>query len=86
MLSVLDDGRGYDELEETAVESAMDAYWREYRRIEFAAARHKRDIGHNKEIITSLLDKKALDIDFIIARIGGFYPKREDDLKRIANE
>lgn len=49
IISVLTKGRGYDELEETAVESSMDAYWREYRRIEFAAVRHKRDIGHNVE-------------------------------------
>lgn len=74
ILSVLDDGRGYDELEETAVESAMDAYWREYRRIEFAAARHKRDIGHNVEqrinniIKNTILEKLKLYIKDIIQK------------------
>jgi len=38
-----------------------------------------------KELIKSLSEKKALDINFIIARIEEFYPKIEDDLKRIAN-
>ena len=48
ILSVLADGRGYDELMETALERTMDAYWCEYRKIEFKAAKSKRDIAKER--------------------------------------
>lgn len=49
IVTVLSKGRGYDELMETAMEETMNNYWKEYRKVEFEAARKKKDIGHNLE-------------------------------------
>lgn len=44
---VLEYGRGFSELQETAIRHTMDNYWAKYREIEFIAASQKQDIGHN---------------------------------------
>ena len=49
IVTVLSQGRGYDEFVETALEETMNNYWKEYRKIEFEAAKNKKDIGHNTE-------------------------------------
>ena len=49
IITVCNEGRGYEEFMETALEKSMDNYWREYRRFEFTAAKNKQDIGHAVE-------------------------------------
>jgi hypothetical protein len=42
----MEKGRGYCEFMEKANSSVMDAYWREYRNIEFTLAQSKKDLSH----------------------------------------
>lgn len=60
IIAVLEDGRGYDELVETALERTMDEYWHEYRQIEFKAAKNKHNIGHNVEQRINNIIKNAI--------------------------
>ena len=88
ILAVLKDGRGYDELIETALEKTMDSYWREYRKIEFNAAKHKRDIGHNVEQRINNIIKDAIK-DTISEKLKIFIKeciqKNADDIEEILN-
>lgn len=84
ILSVLKDGRGYDELTETALERTMDEYWREYRKIEFKAAKSKRDIGHDVEQRLSNIIKNAIS-EKLKLFVKDFMQKKGDVIEEIVD-
>jgi hypothetical protein len=45
--AVMTKGQGYDEFIDKVNSLAMEDYWREYRRIEFSLARHRKDLSHD---------------------------------------
>ena len=53
--------RGHDELIEVVDTSAMEDYWREYRKIEVELSRTKRDMSHNLDRLWVAAIKETLD-------------------------
>ncbi|MGP1459511.1 MAG: hypothetical protein ACTTKL_09405 [Treponema sp.] len=68
IITVCNEGRGYEELMETALEKSIDNYWREYRRFEFTAAKNKQDIGHALEqrIKNRVIEKLKLRVKDVL--------------------
>jgi len=67
IITVFNQGRGYEELIEIAIQRTMDDYWAEYRKIEFKAAKNKEDIGHDVEqrvnnIIMNMVGEKTKEL------------------------
>ncbi|MDR2192868.1 MAG: hypothetical protein LBP19_00115 [Treponema sp.] len=66
-MNIMFNGRGHDQFEEDVYTTAMETYWREYRKIECELSRTKKDIGHKLdryyiEAVKELIDKNMQDI------------------------
>ena len=62
----------------------MDAYWREYRKIEFKAAKSKRDIGHDVEQRLSNIIKNAIS-EKLKLFVKDFMQKKGDVIEEIVD-
>ena len=45
--TVMEKGQGYEEFIDKVNSLAMEEYWREYRKIEFSLASHRKDLNHD---------------------------------------
>ena len=71
--AVMDNGGGFDELKETALNEFMNEYWGIYRHIEFCLAETKRDLSHEVEnritkAIQELFDKRVKELIYSMAK------------------
>ena len=71
--TVMNEGRKYDELKETALLGFMNEYWNIYRHLEFSLAEKKCDLSHEIEskiiqAIQETFDKKVHEIITIKAK------------------
>jgi len=65
--AVINNGRGFEELKEVALNEFMNGYWGAYRHIEFCLAETKQDLSHEIEsritrALQELFDKKVKEI------------------------
>jgi len=71
--AVINNGNGFEEFKEIALDRFMDSYWGAYRHIEFCLAETKQDLSHEIEsritrALQDLFDKKVKEIITSIAR------------------
>jgi len=72
---VINNGNGFEEFKETALNGFMNGYWNAYRHIEFCLAEIKQDLSHEVEsritqALQELFDKKVKDLIASIAKIA----------------
>jgi len=73
--AVINNGNGFEEFKELALNGFMNSYWGAYRHIEFCLAETKQDLSHEIEsritrALQELFDKKVKDLIASIAQIA----------------
>jgi len=80
--AVINNGDGFEEFKETALNGFMNGYWGAYRHIEFCLAETKQDLSHEIEsritkALQELFDKKVKELITSMARIAADEAVRE---------
>ena len=80
--AVINNGGGFEEFKETALNGFMNGYWGAYRHIEFCLAETKRDLSHEIEnritrALQELFDKKVKELIASMAKIAADEAIRE---------
>jgi len=80
--AVINNGNGFEEFKEVALNGFMNGYWGAYRNIEFCLAETKQDLSHEIEsritrALQELFDKKVKEIITSLARTAADEAIRE---------
>jgi len=82
--NVINNGNGFEEFKEVALNGFMNDYWGAYRHIEFCLAETKRDLSHEIEsritrALQLLFDKKVKELITSMAKVAAEEAIREYD-------